>query len=385
MTGPITSVFGAETKTLYSNSGVNRLGFFRTDDKFLNAALRHPSAGFLPLSGGLPLVKDTDQDGESQELHFVKYEQLSELIGEPFKSLEDHVTDLENKKGINFTTVQTVFLGLDEATPTGFEYGQFKGRPLFAVDTTVRPHTQEALAAKLNDFNKSVETDSVSYRGVMFGVRLARACYSLFAEASQVIDWNARNRFCGSCGKLTISREGGFKRQCSPTPDNSCETYQKLSNLCFPRTDSSIIVAVISYDGEKVLIGRSKRFPKKMYSCLAGFLEPGESLEDCVRREIFEESGVTVGRVLLHSSQPWPYPANIMIGCLAEVADASAESHAIHLGHDPELEDAKWVPIKELRGVVHGTPAEGVDYFVPPRSAIAWDLLDAATKRMGKL
>ncbi|PRT55791.1 Peroxisomal NADH pyrophosphatase NUDT12 [Wickerhamiella sorbophila] len=381
MSGPLTAAYGPETKTLYSDSGINRLGFLRTETEFLQAALHHPTARFLALNGGLPLVADTSDS--RQELHFVEYASIGELIGEPYKSFEELAKDLEEGKGTNYTTVQVVFLGLDETKP-GFAYRGFNGAPLFAVDTTVRSYTSKPLAAKLEKFNESVATDTVSFRGVMFGVRLPRPSYGLFAEAAMIIDWNARNRFCGSCGKPTLSREAGFKRQCSPTTDNSCDTYQRLSNLCFPRTDSSIIVAVMSYDGERVLIGRSKRFPKKMYSCLAGFLEPGESLEDCVRREVFEESGVKVGRVFLHSSQPWPYPANIMIGCLAEVCDSSPESHEINLGHDPELEDAKWVPIKELRAVVHGKN-DDADFFIPPSSAIAWTLLDAATKRLEKL
>lgn len=381
MTGPLTATYGPEIKTLYSDSGINRLGFLRTDLEFLNTALKHPAARFLPLNGGLPLVVDTSDS--RQELHFVEYSSVKDLIGEPYRPFEELAKDLENEKGVNYTTVQTVFLGLDETKP-GFEYRGFKGTPLFAIDTTVRAYTIKPLAAKLEKFNESVETETASYRGVMFGVRLPRESYGLFAETSMIIDWNARNRFCGSCGKPTLSKEAGFKRQCSPTTDNSCDTYQRLSNLCFPRTDCSVIVAVLSHDGEKVLIGRGKRFPKNMYSCLAGFLEPGESLEDCVRREVFEESGVKVGRVMLHSSQPWPYPANIMIGCIAEVCDSSPESHEIHLGHDPELEDAKWVPLKELRAVVH-RKNDDVDYFLPPPSAIAWNLLDAATKRLEKL
>ena len=164
------------------------------------------------------------------------------------------------------------------------------------------------------------------------------------------IDWNNRNRFCGGCGKPTMSVNGGTKLlpPTDRTEQPPCPTRGRISNLSFPRTDTSIIAIVVSYDGKEILLGRSRRFPKGFYSCLAGFLEPAETIEDCVRREIWEESGVTVGRVVVHSTQPWPYPANIMIGCVAQVASAAPEHHSIHLGHDPELEDARWYKIETV-------------------------------------
>jgi NAD+ diphosphatase len=113
-----------------------------------------------------------------------------------------------------------------------------------------------------------------------------------------------------------------------------------VSNLSFPRTDPTVIMAVASADGGKVLLGRQKRWPKDWFSTLAGFLEPGESIEEAVRREVWEESGVRVGRVVVHSSQPWPFPASLMIGAVAQAVDGG---EGIHLGHDPELESARWV------------------------------------------
>lgn len=150
-----------------------------------------------------------------------------------------------------------------------------------------------------------------------------------------------------------MSVNAGSKLTC-PATDNGvakgeCPTRGVISNLHFPRTDTSIISAVINYAGDKILLGRGKRFPEGFYSCLAGFLEPAETIEDCVRREIWEESGVTVGRVVMHSSQPWPFPANIMIGCVAQVTDPGEKAHAIHFGHDPELADAKWFSFQEIK------------------------------------
>lgn len=150
-----------------------------------------------------------------------------------------------------------------------------------------------------------------------------------------------------------------------------------------------MIAAVVSADGKRVLLGRNKKWPPGFYSTLAGFLEPGESVEDCVRREVWEESGVKVGRVVLHSSQPWPYPASLMLGA---VACALPNGEGIHLGHDPELEDAKWVTVEEVRKAlkVPRPPADSVSaskngtddgsFYLPPHTAIAHQLLSAVAE-----
>lgn len=158
-----------------------------------------------------------------------------------------------------------------------------------------------------------------------------------------------------------------------------------MSNLSFPRTDPTVIMACVSADGTRVLLGRQRRYPPHWYSTLAGFLEPGESIEEAVRREVWEESGVSVGRVLLHSSQPWPFPASLMIGAVAVALPGAGEK--IFLGHDPELEDARWFPLDEVRKALHqntsgldepaGSGYREGDLRVPPATAIANQLLAA--------
>jgi NAD+ diphosphatase len=166
----------------------------------------------------------------------------------------------------------------------------------------------------------------------------------------------------------------------------ACNTRTTLSNLSFPRTDPTIIVAVVSADGKRILLGRSKRFPPNWYSTLAGFIEPAESIEDAVRREVWEEAGVTLSRVVIHSSQPWPYPANLMIGAIAQVSDPAHET--ISLQHDPELEDAKWFEIEEVEEALRVGTSDlggqaGPEYKegglrLPPPTAIANQLIRAA-------
>jgi NAD+ diphosphatase len=143
-------------------------------------------------------------------------------------------------------------------------------------------------------------------------------------------------------------------------------------------------MAVVSHDAQRILLGRQKRWPPYWYSTLAGFCEPAESVEEAVRREVWEEAGVFLGRVVIHSTQPWPYPANLMIGAIAQ---ALPDGEEIVLKHDPELEDAKWVDLDEVREALRvGTSGLGEDagaeykeggLRLPPKTAIANQLLTA--------
>ena len=143
------------------------------------------------------------------------------------------------------------------------------------------------------------------------------------AEAKAVLHWHLRHRFCANCGALTQSVDAGWRRDCP-----QCQAQH------FPRTDPVAIMLAVK--GERCLLGRSPRFPPTMWSCLAGFVEPGEAIEDAVRRETREEAGIVTGRVAYFASQPWPFPMSLMIGCHAE-----ALSEEITVDH-AELEDARW-------------------------------------------
>src|SRR3954447_26002411 len=158
-----------------------------------------------------------------------------------------------------------------------------------------------------------------------FGGLLAREEGALLALARAMAFWHSRHRFCGVCGAPTRSEEAGHVRRCT---EAGCATTH------FPRTDPAVIMLVT--DGDRALLGRNKNFLPGMYSTLAGFVEPGESLEDAVAREVMEETAVRVGAVHYHSSQPWPFPANIMLGFFAQAA-----STAITVDY-AELEDARW-------------------------------------------
>jgi NAD+ diphosphatase len=146
----------------------------------------------------------------------------------------------------------------------------------------------------------------------------------LFAYAKALLLWHTRARYCGACGHPTALRRGGHSARCL---NDDCRLE------VFPRLDAAIIV-LVEHDG-RCLLGRQAGWPAGRYSTLAGFIEPGESLEDAVRREVLEEAGVVVAHCQYHSSQPWPFPASLMLGYMAQAASE-------HIAIGDELEDARW-------------------------------------------
>jgi NAD+ diphosphatase len=184
---------------------------------------------------------------------------------------------------------------------------------------------------------------------------LAAGEAATYAAARSVLDWHARHGFCAKCGAATTSFRAGWGRQCP-----SCGTEH------FPRVDP-VVIMIAEHDG-RALLGRQPAFPQGRYSALAGFLEPGESIEEAVARELFEEAGVRVRNVRYIASQPWPFPSSLMIACVAEAVDDALTIDTT------ELEDAIWVSRDEVRAALAG---DGSRFGVPPVYAIAHTLLEA--------
>jgi NAD+ diphosphatase len=193
-----------------------------------------------------------------------------------------------------------------------------------------------------------VDLRSIAVRGLVPAEELG-----LLAMAKSLLDWHRRHRFCANCGAPTQPAQAGFRRDCA-----SCGAQH------FPRTDPVVIMLITR--GDKCLMGRQPRFAEKMYSCLAGFLEPGETIEDAVRRETFEEASIRVGAVRYMTSQPWPFPSNIMIGCIGE---ALTDEIAFD---GEELEDARWFTKEDVRRMLEGTHEH---YAAPAPIAIANHLI----------
>jgi len=179
---------------------------------------------------------------------------------------------------------------------------------------------------------------------------------SLLAYARGMLTWHRRHLFCGLCGSPTESQEAGHLRACT---DPECAQHH------FPRTDPAVIMLVAR--GDKCLLGRQAAWPPNVYSTLAGFVEPGESLEAAVAREVFEESAIRVANVRYHSSQPWPFPTSLMLGF-----DAEALNDDIIVNKD-ELEDVRWFS----RDWIKAKLAEGAEDFALPREvSIARQLIN---------
>ena len=193
-------------------------------------------------------------------------------------------------------------------------------------------------------------------RSIVTQGALAPGIVGALGQAKSLFYWHSRHRFCGNCGQTTRVAAAGWRREC-----DSCKAQH------FPRTDP--VVIMLAHDGERCLLGRQKRFPPGMYSCLAGFIESGETIEDAVRREIAEEAGIVTREVKYLASQPWPFPASLMIGCLARASSTDI------VVDGNELEDARWFEREECKLMLIGKHPER--FSCPPKMAIANLLLRA--------
>lgn len=276
-----------DRRNVYAGSGLDRATERRRDPAWIAARLADPATRVVPLWRGLPLVAEP-APGRPRAAFLGAGETWWQALA------PDPPTLLGLLDGIAHFAVDLSALDGPEAHP------HLRGRGAF-----------------------------VDLRAV--GALLPAAEGGLLATARALLHWHSRHRFCGLCGRPTVSGEAGHVRTCTG-PDCGTPTW--------PRTDPAVIMLV--HDGERALLARQPRFPPGMYSTLAGFVEPGESLEDAVAREVLEETGVTVAEVRYHSSQPWPFPASIMLGFIARAATTALTVQR------NELEDARWFTRAEI-------------------------------------
>ena len=302
------------SKTLYASPKINRHGDYRGNAQKLDKIISDESTKFVPVSNGKNLFKkDNDH---------IKALILSS------KSL---------KLALSNEIVNPIFLG----TANKINY---VGIDIDKSDVK---------------FDRWSKENSIIFEDLRkFGPNLNEIEASFLALTSGMFFWHKTHKFCGSCGEKSDSTEGGFVRVCSnPTCGKSH----------FPRTDPAIIT-LISFE-EKILLGRSPRFPERMYSTLAGFVEPGESLEQALEREVFEEVGIKVKNIKYFDSQPWPFPASLMLGFFAE-----AKYQEMKIDYN-EIEDAHWFSIEDLKSLKH--PLIGEGFTLPRLDSIARRLVDA--------
>jgi NAD+ diphosphatase len=249
--------------------------------------------------------------------------------------------DAEGRAEGYFTSTEAVSLGSE--TGNAVLLGFSPNGPVVAIPVTAEAET-------LPQTIKAVDYRSVYMQGLV-----DPAALGALAQGASLLAWHANHRFCGKCGTLSEMRAGGYKRVCP-----ACGTEH------FPRTDPVAIMLAVAKD--KCVLGRGRHFAPGMYSALAGFIEPGETIESAVRRETLEESGIKLGRVVYHASQPWPFPYSLMIGCFGEALNEDIDADLT------ELEDCRWFERGEVLAMLGKTHPS---LFVPPPGAIAHHLIRA--------
>ncbi|PCI33500.1 MAG: NAD(+) diphosphatase [Alphaproteobacteria bacterium] len=284
----------------------------RGDDAWLYDHIIHPDSRFLLYAQGRPLMD------------------ISDGLQPAFKSVEDMTT----LTGGDWAHTDWVFLGLSGDVAT------------FAV----------ALKDKID---LAAQEKFIDLRSV--ALQVSKGGFSdmpsLLGRGKMLLEWNGRRHFCSCCGHKTRANRGGYVRKCV---NEACGAEH------FPRTDPVVIMMVTA--GDKCLLGRGKGWPEGNFSTLAGFMEPGETIEEATRREVFEEAGIKVGKVTYLKSQPWPFPSSLMIGVQAE-----ALTTEITLDTD-ELVEAMWMEKAELRVLFAG--GGDPSFRIPPKIAIARHLLE---------
>jgi NAD+ diphosphatase len=241
-------------------------------------------------------------------------------------------------------------LTIDEALKSGANPGTIflglrDGAPVFGMGIS---------AAAVESLLPRSDVAVTELRGMVMKGMAPIGELSAIATAKSMVNWHQRHGFCANCGTRTAMKEGGWKRDCP-----NCKAEH------FPRTDPVVIMMVTS--GDKCLLGRQKQFLPGMWSCLAGFVEAAETIEDAVRREIFEESGIHCTDVNYYMTQPWPYPSSLMIGCTAR---ATSEEIVVDRA---ELEDARWFTRAEVALMHKREHPDGM--FAAHPFAIAYHLI----------
>jgi NAD+ diphosphatase len=298
----------------FAGNPLNRANEKRTDPNWIESKRRDPSSLVLPMWRLEPFVLGPEKPDPPIELGLLRPGIADSLAG---------------------TGAPCIFLGLDG------------DRAVFALD--------------VSEAHDPANVGPLAGLGYFRDARMAAQMASvkdaaIIGQAKALIDWHQRHGFCPRCGKPTKLMDAGYRRLCG-----------KCNAEHFPRVDP--VVIMLATEGEACLVGRGKQFPPGMFSALAGFVEPGETIEEAVRRELMEEAAVKVGEVTYHATQPWPFPSSLMIGCFAK-----AESRDTKVDEN-ELAEVRWIERSVGRDLIEGKEVDGLR--VPPSIAIAYHLIKA--------
>lgn len=323
----------------------------------MNKAIRSSDTRFVFLNQKQPVCKSGD--ASMLQLLQIQGKQLSS----DFRELIENWGALNEERSRKIMSLPLItYLGLDSTESSGFEYTKgtevYRGTPCFAVDISGHQALKQELenylkAADICLYNVSETPTTINPFDHMMLLNNEDA--SLFSQAMMYIDWLQKNTYCSGCGGANIIINGGTQVSCT-TGELCVVSGNAPSNVSYPRTDIATISSVTNHDYSKILLVKNKRYPlQNLYSCVAGFLEPSETIETCVAREIWEETNVKIkngaGDVRVLTSQPWPYPATLMLGCCGEV-DVDEANSVIKLNHDDELNDARWFDVDLVREMI---------------------------------
>jgi len=296
----------------FAGSPLNRASEKRTNPDWIEAKLRDPSSLVFPLWRLEPFLLGSQKPAAPARLGL-----LPPGIADPLAN-ED---------------APCIFLGLDAETA------------LFALDVSAatNPGDHGPLAGLGYFCDARTAAQIVSIKDA-----------AIIAQAKALIDWHQRHGYCPRCGAPTRIMDAGYRRLCS-----------KCNSEHFPRVDP--VVIMLATNSDACLVGRGKQFPSGMFSALAGFMEPGETIEEAVRRELMEEASVKVSDVSYYATQPWPFPSSLMIGCFAKAESREAKVD------DNELAEVRWLERSVARAAIAGERVEGIR--LPPPIAIAHHLI----------
>jgi NAD+ diphosphatase len=296
--------------TVGATTMLDRLVHKRSDPEFVKSKLNAPGARFLLLADLKPVIR-SNAERTTATLAWFSLGELTEF---------------------GLPVADALFLGADH-----------DGNGCFAL--AVNEHRTRHVPGAVERLRPIVDLRSLAMQGAMSPEEL-----SLCGQARALAQWHENARCCGRCGGVTLVKDAGWRRMCW-----ACKTEW------FPRTDPVVIMLIT--DGERCLLAHEHRYSDKMYSALAGYIEPGEDIEHAVRREVREETSIKVGEVTYHSSQPWPFPHSLMLGCIGR-----AETTEITI--DPnEIAEARWFTRADARLMLERRHPDGL--HVPGRQAIA--------------
>jgi len=296
----------------FAGNPLNRASEKRTDSGWIESRRRDPSSLILPLWRLEPFLLGPEKSDAAATLGLMR------------PGIADSLASAD---------AACIFLGLDGDAA------------VFALDVSEAgdPASEGPLAGRGYFRDARVAAQMVSIKDA-----------AIIAQAKAMIDWHQRHGFCPRCGAPTAMVDAGYRRLCG-----KCKAEH------FPRVDP--VVIMLATDGDACLVGRGKLFPPGMFSALAGFVEPGETIEEAVRRELMEEASAKVGEVTYYATQPWPFPSSLMIGCFAK-----AISREVKVDEN-ELAEVRWIERSIARELIAGKQVDGIK--VPPPIAIAHHLI----------